>query len=81
MLTIHKTYVRDKNTVGLFNTGETVLGAPVIIEKKLRGYYRCFPSTARDVAFLRHIPREHKFAPANGGGILVAHKYIDSLNE
>lgn len=53
-------------------------GEPRFVEGDLTGQWlRVYPTTWADVKFLQML--EHgvdKFAPANGGGVLVSAKYI-----
>lgn len=82
MLTLHLNALKEINPRAIISSSKVVNGCPVFKEDTLPGtWYRVFPATGKDVFFLMSLEQHlDKFAPAQGGGVLV-HPRVLTVNK
>lgn len=80
--TLHRHAIKEKAPRVIFpSTVKAPNGEDQLTEKTLLGsWLRVFPRTAKDVFFLQSVPhRVGKFAPADGGGVILDPSYLKKL--
>jgi len=73
MLTLHLNAVKERKPRAVVAKYKIPNGDPNFTEGDLEGdWFRVFPATAADIRYLQSLEQHvDKFAPADGGGVLV----------
>ncbi len=80
-LTLAQNAVRETRPEAVVPVAATVNGDENFVTSALPGdWLRVFPANGRDVDFLRFLEhRVDKFAPAKGGGVLIARRCLPTV--